>query len=74
MAKASATSGGSGGFSNPNSRQIAFCIWAFDKLFYEGKVAAAQFFARSVLPKLAAERAIAESTDLALMDLAEEAF
>ena len=45
-----------------------------DKLFYEGKVAAAQFFARSVLPKLAAERAIAESTDLALMDLAEEAF
>ena len=45
-----------------------------DKLFYEGKVAAAQFFARNVLPKLSSERAIAESTDLALMDLAEEAF
>ena len=47
---------------------------ASDKSFYEGKVAAAQFFARNVLPKLAAERAIAESTDLSLMDLAEEAF
>jgi len=45
-----------------------------DQSFYEGKVAAAQFFARNLLPKLAAERAIAEATDLSLMDLAEEAF
>jgi hypothetical protein len=45
-----------------------------DKAFYEGKVAAAQFFARAVLPKLAAERVTAESTDLSLMDLAEDAF
>jgi alkylation response protein AidB-like acyl-CoA dehydrogenase len=45
-----------------------------DKLFYEGKIAAAQFFARNVLPKLAAERAIAEDTDLSLMDLPEAAF
>ncbi|MGV3561682.1 MAG: acyl-CoA dehydrogenase [Nocardioides sp.] len=45
-----------------------------DKAFYEGKVAAAQFFAQNVLPKLSAERAIAESTDLALMDLDEAAF
>jgi hypothetical protein len=45
-----------------------------DKAFYEGKVAAAQFFARNVLPKLAAERAIAESTDLSIMDLDEAAF
>jgi alkylation response protein AidB-like acyl-CoA dehydrogenase len=45
-----------------------------DKAFYEGKVAAAQFFARNVLPKITAERAIAESTDLSLMDLAEESF
>jgi hypothetical protein len=37
-------------------------------------VAAAQFFARTVLPKLAAERAIAEATDLSLMDLDESAF
>jgi len=45
-----------------------------DKSFYEGKVAAAQFFARNVLPKIAAERAIAESTELDLMDLDEDAF
>src|ERR687898_1886814 len=45
-----------------------------EKHFYEGKVASARWFARSVLPKLAAERAIVESTDLAIMDLAEEAF
>ena len=45
-----------------------------DKAFYEGKVAAAQFFARNVLPKLTAERAIAEDIDLSLMDLAEAAF
>lgn len=45
-----------------------------DKAFYEGKVAAAQFFAQQVLPKISGERAIAESTDLALMDLDEGAF
>ena len=42
--------------------------------FYEGKVASARWFARTVLPKLAAERAIAEATDLDVMDLAEDAF
>ena len=45
-----------------------------DHAFYEGKVAAAQFFAQNMLPRLAAERAIAESTDLALMDLPEASF
>ena len=45
-----------------------------DRSFYEGKVAAAEFFARTVLPRLAAERAIAEATDLSLMDLPEAAF
>ena len=45
-----------------------------DQDFYEGKVAAAQFFARQVLPLLAAERAIAEATDTLLMDLPEAAF
>ena len=45
-----------------------------DKTFYDGKVAAAQFFAQTVLPKISAERAIAEHTDLALMDLAEDSF
>jgi alkylation response protein AidB-like acyl-CoA dehydrogenase len=45
-----------------------------DKAFYEGKVAAAQFFAHHNLPKISAERAIAESVDLSLMDLDEAAF
>ena len=45
-----------------------------DKAFYEGKVASARWFARTVLPKLAAEKEIAEATDLAIMDLAEDAF
>ncbi|GAB3995813.1 acyl-CoA dehydrogenase [Nocardioides marmoraquaticus] len=45
-----------------------------DVKFYEGKIAAAQFFAQHNLPKLTAERAILESTDLALMDLDEASF
>jgi alkylation response protein AidB-like acyl-CoA dehydrogenase len=45
-----------------------------DKGFYEGKVASAQFFTRNVLPKITAERAIAEATDLMPMDLDEAAF
>ena len=49
-------------------------VSAKDKAFYEGKVAAAQFFARTNLPRLTAERAIAEATDLSLMDLDEAAF
>jgi len=49
-------------------------VSAKDRAFYEGKVAAAQWFARTVLPKVSAERAIAEATDLSLMDLDEAAF
>ena len=45
-----------------------------ERAFYQGKVAAARFFSRQVLPRLTAERAIAEATDLAVMDLPEEAF
>ncbi|WP_030483838.1 acyl-CoA dehydrogenase [Nocardioides aequoreus] len=45
-----------------------------DQRFYEGKVAAAQFFAQHNLPKLTAERAILEATDLSVMDLDEAAF
>ena len=47
---------------------------ARDEAFYAGKVAAAKFFARQVLPQLTAQRAIAEATDNALMDLPEDAF
>lgn len=45
-----------------------------DTAFYEGKVAAARFFARQVLPRITAERAVAEATDNALMELDEAAF
>ncbi|MFV0462816.1 MAG: acyl-CoA dehydrogenase [Nostocoides sp.] len=45
-----------------------------DKDFYTGKIAAAKFYARQVLPKIAAERAMAEATDNDLMDVPEEAF
>jgi alkylation response protein AidB-like acyl-CoA dehydrogenase len=45
-----------------------------DKAFYEGKVAAARFFAGQALPLLAAQRAIAESVDNSLMEIPEAAF
>ncbi|ASO23096.1 hypothetical protein FHR81_003758 [Actinoalloteichus hoggarensis] len=45
-----------------------------DRLFYEGKVAAARFFATTVLPELSARRRSLETTDNALMDLPEGAF
>jgi alkylation response protein AidB-like acyl-CoA dehydrogenase len=45
-----------------------------DTAFYEGKVAAASFFAQTRLPLLTAERIVVENTDLALMDLDESAF
>jgi hypothetical protein len=53
---------------------LAGDVSAKDKAFYQGKVAGAQFFARTVLPKVAGERAIVEATDLSLMDLDEAAF
>ena len=45
-----------------------------DKAFYTGKVAAARFFAREVLPRIGADRRIIEGADLDIMDLPEEAF
>jgi alkylation response protein AidB-like acyl-CoA dehydrogenase len=47
---------------------------ASDEAFYQGKIAAAGFFATTVLPRLAAEREIAEATALDAMELPEEAF
>ncbi|NYH44240.1 hypothetical protein HNR22_003967 [Micromonospora jinlongensis] len=49
-------------------------VSASDKAFYTGKVAAARFFAREVLPRIGADRRIIENTDLDIMDLPEEAF
>ena len=40
-----------------------------DKDFYEGKVAAAQFYARQVLPRLSAERAMAEELLLTINEM-----
>jgi alkylation response protein AidB-like acyl-CoA dehydrogenase len=45
-----------------------------DRDFYAGKLSAGRFFAATVLPRLAVERAIAEETTLDLMDLPEGAF
>ena len=47
---------------------------ARDRDFYAGKLAAARFFAATVLPRLAAERKVVEETTLDLMDLPEAAF
>ncbi|MFJ4094500.1 acyl-CoA dehydrogenase [Kitasatospora sp. NPDC089913] len=45
-----------------------------DVPFYQGKVAAARFFAKNILPTVAAQRLIAEGIDNEIMDLAEGAF
>jgi alkylation response protein AidB-like acyl-CoA dehydrogenase len=42
--------------------------------FYQGKVASATFFAKTVLPRLAAERRVLDATGQELMELPEEAF
>lgn len=45
-----------------------------DRIFYEGKVETACWFAANRLPLLAAEREVAALTDLSLMRLPEESF
>ncbi len=47
---------------------------AKDEAFYQGKVAAASWFAANRLPLLAAERVVAEATTTDLMDLPEADF
>ncbi|MFF2522564.1 acyl-CoA dehydrogenase [Streptomyces liangshanensis] len=47
---------------------------AKDVAFYQGKIAAAKFFAANVLPQVSAERALAEAVDNSLMELPESAF
>jgi hypothetical protein len=49
-------------------------VSAADKSFYEGKIAAASFFTRQMMPLLAGERAIAENIDASIMELDEAAF
>ena len=45
-----------------------------DVTFYTGKVAAAHWFTRNVLPLLAVQRSLVEATDNTLMELPEDAF
>ncbi|GLX08086.1 acyl-CoA dehydrogenase [Microbispora sp. NBRC 16548] len=45
-----------------------------DKAFYTGKIAAASFFAQTVLPRVAAERRVLAATGQDLMELPEESF
>ncbi|MEU0129670.1 MULTISPECIES: acyl-CoA dehydrogenase [unclassified Streptomyces] len=47
---------------------------AKDAAFYQGKIAAAKFFAANILPGVSAERALAEGVDNSLMELDEAAF
>jgi alkylation response protein AidB-like acyl-CoA dehydrogenase len=55
-------------------RALAGEVSSADRAFYEGKVAAARFFAAEVLPRLGADRRVVESAGLDAMELAEEAF
>ncbi|MFD6280651.1 acyl-CoA dehydrogenase [Streptomyces sp. NPDC060209] len=47
---------------------------AKDAAFYQGKIAAAKFFAANILLGVSAERALAETVDNSLMELDEAAF
>ncbi|GAA3373436.1 acyl-CoA dehydrogenase [Streptomyces sannanensis] len=47
---------------------------AKDVAFYQGKMAAAKFFASQVLPGVSVQRALAETVDNSLMELDESAF
>jgi alkylation response protein AidB-like acyl-CoA dehydrogenase len=51
--------------TNPSARDVDF---------YRGKVGAATFFAKNMLPRLSAQRRITDAVDLAIMDLDEAAF
>ena len=45
-----------------------------DTEFYNGKIASAKFFVRSVLPHISIERAVVESETGEIMNIAEAAF
>jgi alkylation response protein AidB-like acyl-CoA dehydrogenase len=55
-------------------KALAGEVSAADKSFYEGKVAAAKFFAHEVLPRVGSDRRIIESTNLEAMELSADAF
>lgn len=45
-----------------------------DKTFYEGKIAAASYFCKNVLPELTLRRKLIENGDLSLLSVGEDAF
>ncbi len=45
-----------------------------DRAFYQGKLAAARFYCKEILPGIGLARRIIEGGDLALMDVADESF
>ena len=45
-----------------------------DDAFYRGKLAAASFFAKTILPAISATRAVVENVDIDVMELADDAF
>ena len=45
-----------------------------DEAFYQGKVAVASFFAKTVLPRLTSEKAIIDNADNALMEIEDASF
>ncbi len=47
---------------------------ASDKAFYTGKIASARWWCKNVLPGVTLTRKLVQGSDLALMDLAEDAF
>lgn len=49
-------------------------VSAADEAFYRGKLAAASFFTKTVLPTLPAARAVVENVDTDLMDVPDAAF
>ncbi|MER7273734.1 acyl-CoA dehydrogenase [Dactylosporangium sp. NPDC000244] len=55
-------------------KALAGAVSPADKAFYEGKVAAAKFFAHEVLPRVGADRRIIESTTLDAMQVGEDSF
>ncbi|HEV7207952.1 MAG TPA: acyl-CoA dehydrogenase [Mycobacteriales bacterium] len=54
--------------------KLAAGVGQRDQAFYAGKIAAARFFAQSVLPELSARSQVVQTTTLDLMDLPEAAF
>ncbi|QRI77337.1 MULTISPECIES: acyl-CoA dehydrogenase [Rhodococcus] len=55
-------------------RTLGGDVDAADRAFYEGKIAAARFFTRNILPLTVAEARIASDVDASVMDLDEAAF